>query len=147
MPTHASRPLFAHESMRFARIRRVHECHEYSAELLEVDGLGDVAIEACVDALLVNVAKNVGGESDDRLVLFLVALLPSSNLLARLIAVLVWHVKVALKKPKSVCGLIAERKMGVTHQNERVVAVRLIENFVCALHTIHHSLNLNADFA
>jgi len=89
-------PLLTHKSMRLRRIRRVHERHEHGAELFEIDGLSEVAIEACVDALLVDVAEDVGGEGDDGLVGLLGTLLPPAQLLARLIAVFIGHVEVAL---------------------------------------------------
>lgn len=96
--------------MRFARVGRVHERHEHRAELLEVDGLGDVAIEARLDALMVDVTEDVGRESDDGLVLFLIAFLPTSDLLARLVAVLIWHVKVALRgKRVSISSFVTEQ--------------------------------------
>lgn len=82
--------------MRLARVRRVHERHEHGAELLEIDRLGDVAVETRVDALLVDIAEDVGGERDYRLVLLAGALLPAPDFLAGLVAVFVGHVQVAL---------------------------------------------------
>ena len=88
--------LLAHESMRLRGIGRIHERHKHCAELLEIDGLGEVAVEAGVDALLVDVAQDVGGERDDWLVGLLGTLFPSAQLFARLVAVFVRHVKIAL---------------------------------------------------
>ena len=83
--------------MRLSRIGGVHERHEHGAELFEVDGLGEVAVEAGVDALLVDVAEDVGGERNDRLVGLLGAFFPSAQLFARLVAVFVGHVEIALE--------------------------------------------------
>jgi len=83
--------------MRFRGIGRVHERHEHCAELFEIDGLGEVAVEAGVDALLVDVAEDVGGERDDGLVRLLGAFFPSAQLFARLVAVFVGHVEIALE--------------------------------------------------
>lgn len=82
--------------MRLGRIGRVHERHEHGAELFEVDGLGEVAVEAGVDALLVDVAEDVGGERDDGLVGLLGFLFPAAQLFAGLVAVFVGHVEIAL---------------------------------------------------
>ena len=90
------RPLLAHKSVRLGRVARVHERHEYGAELFEVDGLGKVTVETGVDALLVDVAEDVGRKCDDRLVRLLAALLPAADLFAGLVAVFVGHVEVAL---------------------------------------------------
>lgn len=76
--------------------RRVEELDHDEAELLEVDGLGDVAVEAGLDALRVDVAENVGGEGDYGHVWVAVRALPPPDLLARLVAVFVGHVQVAL---------------------------------------------------
>lgn len=83
--------------MRLRRVRRVHKRHEHSAQLFEIHRLGEVAVEAGVDALLVDVAEDVGGERDDGLVRLLGALFPSAQLFARLVAVFVGHVKIALE--------------------------------------------------
>jgi len=82
--------------MWFARVRRVHERHQHRAEFLEINRLGEVAIEAGVYTLLVHVAEDVGRECDDRLVRLLGALLPPAELFACLISILVRHVEVAL---------------------------------------------------
>jgi hypothetical protein len=89
-------PFPAHESMWFARIRRVHERHQHRAEFLEIDRLGEVAIEASVDTLLVDVAEDVGRKRDDRLVRLFGALLPPAELFAGLVSIFVRHVKIAL---------------------------------------------------
>lgn len=89
--------LLTHECMRLRRIRRVHKRHEHSAELLEIDGLGEVTVEAGVDALLVDVAEDVCREGDDGLVGLLGAFFPPAQLLAGLVAVFVGHVEIALK--------------------------------------------------
>jgi hypothetical protein len=82
--------------MRLLRIRRVHERHEHGTQLLEVDRLGKVAVETRFHAFLVDVAKDVCGKCDDGLVGLLGAFLPAAELFARLVAVFVGHVEVAL---------------------------------------------------
>jgi hypothetical protein len=89
--------LLTHESMRLRGISRIHERHENCAELFEIDGLGQVAVEAGVDALLVDVAQDVCGERDDGLVGLLGAFFPSAQLFARLVTVFVGHVEIALE--------------------------------------------------
>jgi hypothetical protein len=83
--------------MRFLRIRRVHERHEHGTELLEVDRLGEVAVETRFHAFLVDVAEDVCRERDDGLVGLLGAFLPAAEFFARLVAVFVRHVEVALR--------------------------------------------------
>jgi len=90
-------PLLTHERMWFRRIGWIHERHEHSAELFEVDGFCEVAVKAGIDTLLVDVAKDVGRERDDGLVRLLGLFLPSAQLFARLVAVLVGHVEIALE--------------------------------------------------
>jgi len=82
--------------MWFARVGWVHKRHQHRAEFLEIDRLGEVAIKAGVDTLLVDVAEDVGRECDDGLVRLLGALLPPAKLFACLVSVFVRHVEVAL---------------------------------------------------
>jgi hypothetical protein len=86
----------AHESMWFARVGRVHERHQHRAEFLEIDRLGEVAIEASVDAFLVDVTEDVGRKRNDGLVRLFGSLLPPAELFAGLVSVFVWHVEIAL---------------------------------------------------
>jgi len=82
--------------MRLRRISRIHERHEHSAELFEIDWFGEVAVETGVDTLLVNVTKHVGRKRDDGLVGLLGAFFPPAQFLACLVAVFVGHVEIAL---------------------------------------------------
>lgn len=82
--------------MRLGRIGGIHERHQHRAELFEVDRLGDVAVETGVDTLLVDVAEDVGGKGDDGLMRLLGSFFPAAELFARLVAVFVRHVEVAL---------------------------------------------------
>jgi hypothetical protein len=91
-------PLLAHKSMRLRRISRVHERHEHSAELLKIDWLREVAVESSVYTLLVDVAEDVGRKRDDGLMGLIGAFLPSAQLFARLVAVFVGHVEIALRR-------------------------------------------------
>jgi hypothetical protein len=97
--------------MRLARIRRVHKRHEHGAKLLEIDRLGKVAVETGLDAFLVDVAKDVGREGNDGLVLLLGALFPAAEFFTCLVAVFVGHVEVALDDE---CKLVSERIWGVS---------------------------------
>jgi len=94
----ALRPFPAHERMWFARVRRVHERHQHRAEFFEIDRLGEVAIEAGVNTLLVDISEDVGRERNDGLMRLFGALLPPAELFAGLVAILVRHVKIALQR-------------------------------------------------
>ena len=87
-----------HELDRLCRVARIHVREHDGAELLEVDGLGHIAVEPRVDTLGVNVAEDVCRERDDREIGVFVLLLPFADLAARLIAVFVRHVEIALWK-------------------------------------------------
>ena len=55
-------PLFhLHQLKRFTRIRRVHKRHQDGTQLLEIDRLRHVRVEARVNTLLVDIAQDVGG--------------------------------------------------------------------------------------
>lgn len=69
-----------------------HEC----AEGFEVDGLGDVVAEAGFDTFVEDVGHDVCGEGDDGHPRMFFLLLPSANFATGLVAVFVWHVKIAL---------------------------------------------------
>jgi hypothetical protein len=66
-------------------------------ELFELNWFRHVRIEACVDTFRVNVAQYVGREGNDGLATISVFLLPPPDLFAGLVAVLVWHMQVALQ--------------------------------------------------
>jgi len=115
-----------HELVRFVWIARIHESHQDGAQLLEVHGLRHVAVEASFYALLVNVTQDVGRERDDWQVRVGVLPLPLANLLACLVAVFVRHVQIT--------------------EDDGIVAIRLAEDFVGALHTIHCDFGRNGNF-
>lgn len=88
--------LVLHEFWRLGRIGRVQESCHYERELFELDRLRHVRIEAGFYALGVNVTEHVRREGNDGMAAVTVLLLPSSDLLASLIAIFVRHVQVAL---------------------------------------------------
>jgi hypothetical protein len=90
--------------MWFARVGWVHERHQHRAEFLEIDRLGEVAVEAGVDTFLVHVAEDVGRECDDGLVRLFGALLPPAELFARLVSVFVRHVEITLHRHSQYMG-------------------------------------------
>ena len=92
-------PLFLHlhKFWGFRRIGRIYEFGHDEREFLESNWLRDVRVEASLDALCVDIAKNVGGKSDDRVPAMPVLLFPTSDLFAGLIAIFVRHVEIALE--------------------------------------------------
>lgn len=109
--------------MRSIWIIRIHKSHEYSAQFLEVDRLGQVRIETAADTLLLYIPQYVCRESNYWHVWILVLFLPLSNFPTRFVAVLVRHVEVA--------------------EDHRVVSVRLREDSVRTFYAIYGGLCCN----
>ena len=88
--------LHLHERQRSIRIRGIEQIDHDALELLELDRLRDVGIEADVGALGVYVAEHVGRQRDHGDGPVRVGALPYADLATGLVAVFVGHVEVAL---------------------------------------------------
>ena len=89
-----------HDRKRSSRIVGIEEVDHDGFELLELDGLGDVRVEADFGALGVDVAEDVGRQSDHGSRWIRVLPFPFADFAAGLVAVFVGHVKIAL------CGMV-----------------------------------------
>jgi hypothetical protein len=85
-----------HELGRFRRIGRIQELGHDERELFELDWLRHIRVEARFCALGIDIAKDVGGESNNGHAPVPMFLLPSSDIFARCISVLVRHMQIAL---------------------------------------------------
>jgi hypothetical protein len=85
-----------HEFRRFRGIDRIQEFGHDKGQLFELDGLRDVRVEARFHAFRVDVTEDVGRKCNDGYAAVTMFLLPASNFFARLIAVLVRHMQIAL---------------------------------------------------
>jgi hypothetical protein len=81
----------SHKFGLFRRVGRVQEFRHDEAELLELDGLRHVRVEAGFDALRVHVAEDVGGKRDYWDTAVSVFLFPTADFFAGLVAVFIRH--------------------------------------------------------
>lgn len=136
--------LLLHELDGLAGVRRIQERQHYGTELLEVDWLGHVAVESCVYALGVNISHDVGGQGHDREIRLFVLLLPLTDLPASLVAVLVRHVKIALR---FVLVVLVIKQPERAYQNDGIISVRIGKHLFGALDTIQDCVDLNVNLA
>ena len=78
------------------RARRIQQPTHRLAQILKVNRLGDVVVEAGLQALVEDVGHDVGGEGDDGHARVGVGGFPGADLAAGLVAVFAGHVEVAL---------------------------------------------------
>lgn len=85
-----------HEGKRSAPIRGIEEVDHDVFELLELDRFRDIRVETDFGALGIDVAEDVGRESDDGEGRVRIRPFPFADFATGLIAVFIGHVKVAL---------------------------------------------------